>query len=123
MNKSDIRDRSYNFALRIIKLTQKLAKNIAGDSLGRQLIRSGTSIGANVEEAQGGFTKKDFTYKMSLARKEARESKFWLSLIKDTGLLKDREVDQLLQEADELAKILTSIVKTSEESLKKTRNQ
>ena len=122
MNKLDIRDRSYNFALRIIKLTKKLPKNIAGDSLGRQLIRSGTSVGANVEEAQGGFSKKDFTYKMSIARKEARESKFWLSLIKDTDLLSDPEVNQLIQEAEELTKILTSIVKTSEESIKRTHH-
>ncbi|MFX0195924.1 MAG: four helix bundle protein [Candidatus Hodarchaeota archaeon] len=122
MDKSDIRERTYKFALRIIKLTQKLPKNIAGDSLGRQLIRSGTSIGSNIEEAQGAFSKKDFTYKMSLARKEAHESKYWLNLIKDSNLMSDQEVDLLIQEADELAKILTSIVKTSEESLRKTRN-
>jgi four helix bundle protein len=118
MNKSDVRDRSYKFALEIIKLTQKLSKNIASNSLARQLIRSGTSIGANVEEAQAGFTKKDFTYKMSLARKEARESKFWLSLIRDAELSRDSQVNELIQEADELTKILTSIVKTSEENIK-----
>jgi four helix bundle protein len=99
MNKSDVRDRSYKFALEIIKLTQKMSKNIASNSLARQLIRSGTSIGANVEEAQAGFTKKDFTYKMSLARKEARESKFWLSLIRDTVLFFDLEVKQWIKEA------------------------
>jgi four helix bundle protein len=131
MKKSDVRDRSYNFALRIIKLTQKLPNNIASDSLARQLIRSGTSIGANVEEAQAAFTKEDFTYKMSLAKKKASESKFWLSLIKDTVLLFDPEVKQwiheacdpevkqLIQEAEELKKILASIVKISEKKDKK----
>ena len=118
MNKSDVRDRSYKFALEIIKLTQKLSKNTASNALARQLIRSGTSIGANVEEAQAGFTKKDFTYKMSLARKEARESKFWLSLIRDAELSCDSQVNELIQEAEELTKILTSIVKTSEENIK-----
>ena len=96
MNKLDIRDRRYIFTVRIIKLTQWLPKNIAGDSMRRQLIRSGTSIGANVEEAQAGFTKREFTYKMSLVRKEARKSKFWLSLIKDTDLLSDLEVNHLI---------------------------
>jgi four helix bundle protein len=131
MKKSDVRGRSYNFALRIIKLTQKLPNNIASDSLARQLIRSGTSIGANVEEALSAFAKEDFTYKMSLAEKEARESKFWLSLIKDTVLLFDPEikqwiqeacdpeVKQLIQEAEELTEILAFIVKTSEENIKK----
>ena len=70
MDKTDISERTYSFALRIIKLTRRLPKNIAGDSLGRQLIRAGTSIGANVEEAQAGFTKKDFTYTDPETKKE-----------------------------------------------------
>ena len=114
MNNSVLKDRSYNFALRIIKLTQKLPKNIACDSLARQLIRYATSLGANVEEAEACFTKKDFTRKMRLARKDAWESKYWLNLVKDTALLYDQEVNQLIQEAEELRRNLTYLAKTSE---------
>ena len=119
MNNSVLKDRSYNFALRIIKLTQKLPKNIACDSLAKQLIRYATSLGANVEEAQDCFTKKDFTHKMSLAIKDARESKYWLNLVKDTALLYDQEVNQLIQEAEELSRKLKYIEKTSEKNIKK----
>ena len=118
MKTTDIKDRSYDFGLRIIKFVQKMPKNVASDSLARQLIRSGTSIGANIEEAQGGFSRKDFTYKMSVARKEARESKYWLSLIRDAELSRDGSVEELIQEAEELTKILTSIIKTTEQNLK-----
>jgi four helix bundle protein len=125
--RSAVRDRSYGFAMRIIKLTQKLPNNIASDSLARQLIKSGTSIGANVEEALAAFSQEDFLYKMGLAKKEAMESKFWLSLIRDTVLLFDPEVKQMIQnacdpevkqlirEVEELTQILSYILKTSEE--------
>ena len=127
MKRSAVRDRSYGFAMRIIKLTLKMPNNIASDSLARQLIKSGTSISANVEEAMVASSQEDFLYKMGLAKEEAMESKFWLSLIKDTVLLFDPEVrplihdvcdpeiKKLIQEAEELTKILSSIVRTSEE--------
>jgi four helix bundle protein len=129
MKRTDVRDKSYSFATRIIKLTQRLPNNIASDSLARQLIKSGTSIGANVEEAVAAFSQEDFLHKMELAKKEAMGSKFWLSLIKDTVLIFDPEVKQwiheacdpevkqLIQEAEELTKILSSIVRTSEERI------
>jgi four helix bundle protein len=127
INRSAVRDRSYGFAMRIIKLTLKLPNNTASDSLARQLLKSGTSIGANVEEAVAAFSQEDFLHKMGLAKEEAMESKFWLSLIKDTVLLFDPEVKpliqdacdpevkQLIREAEELTKILSYIVRTSEE--------
>jgi four helix bundle protein len=127
MKGSAVRDRSYGFAMRIIKLTLKLPNNIASNSLARQLIKSGTSISANVEEAMVASSQEDFLYKMGLAKEEAMESKFWLSLIKDTVLLFDPEVrplihdvcdpevKRLIWEAEELTKILSSIVRTSEE--------
>jgi four helix bundle protein len=111
--KKDIKERSFEFAVRIIKFVQKLPKNHAGFKLGGELLDASTSIGANIEEATGGFSRKDFTYKMGIALKEARESNYWLRLIKVSELAKGDELDQLLNESEELRKILTSIVKTS----------
>src|SRR4030042_970905 len=112
-NKKDIKERSFEFAVRIIKFVQKLPRNSAGYKIGGQFLEAGTSIGANVEEATGGFSKKDFTYKMGVELKEARESNYWLRLIKFSGLARGEELDYLLKESEELRKILTSIVKTS----------
>ena len=112
-NKKDIRSRSFEFAVRIIKFIGKLPRNLVGYKLGGQLLEAATSVGANVEEATGGFSKKDFTYKMGIALKEARESNCWLRLIKVSELVKGDELDFLLKESEELRKILTSIVKTS----------
>jgi len=111
--RKDIKERSFEFAVRIIKFVQKLPRNHAGYKIGGQLLEAGTSVGANVEEATGGFSKKDFTYKMAVALKEARESNYWLRLIKVSELAKGDELDSLLKESEELRKILTSIVKTS----------
>jgi four helix bundle protein len=111
--RKDIKERSFEFAVRIIKFVQKLPRNHAGYKIGGQLLEAGTSVGANVEEATGGFSKKDFTYKMGVALKEARESNYWLRLIKVSELAKGDELDSLLKESEELRKILTSIVKTS----------
>ena len=111
--KKDIKERSFEFAVRIIKFVQKLPRNHAGYKIGGQLLEAGTSVGANVEEATGGFSKKDFTYKMGVALKEARESNYWLRLIKVSELAKGDELDFLLKESEELRKILTSIVKTA----------
>ena len=111
--KNLIKDKSYNFALGIIKLVQKLPRNIAGIELGKQLIRSGTSIGANVEEAIGAFSRKDFIYMMNISKKEARESRYWLRLILDSQLSSKISANKLLDEANELTKILTAIVKTA----------
>jgi four helix bundle protein len=108
----DIKERSFEFAVRIIWFVQKLPRNHAGYQIGGQLLEAATSIGANVEEATGGFSKKDFTYKMGVALKEARESNYWLRLIKISELAKGDELDFLLKESEELRKILTSIVKT-----------
>jgi four helix bundle protein len=111
--RKDIKERSFEFAVRIIRFVQKLPRNYAGYHIGGQLLGAGTSVGANVEEATGGFSKKDFTFKMGVALKEARESNYWLRLIKVSELTKGDELDFLLGESEELRKILTSIVKTS----------
>lgn len=111
-----IQERTYDFSLRIIKLVQSLPQNNAGFVLGKQLLRSGTSIGANVEEANGAFSKEDFTYKMSIALKESRETNYWLQLIQDAELLNPDRLDPIIQESVELRKILTAIVRTSKNS-------
>jgi four helix bundle protein len=111
--KQDIKERSFEFAVRVIKFVQRLPKNYTSQKIGGQLLEAATSIGANVEEATGGFSKRDFTYKMGVALKEARESNYWLRLIKVSELTTGNELDYLLKESEELRKILTSIVKTS----------
>jgi four helix bundle protein len=112
-NKKNIKERSFDFAVRVTKFVQKLPKNQASNKIGGQLLDAATSVGANVEEATGGFSKRDFTYKMGVALKEARESNYWLRLIKVSELANGAELDYFLKESEELRKILTSIVKTS----------
>lgn len=84
--------------------------------ISNQILRSGTSIGANIEEALAGQSKKDFTAKMSISSKEARETKYWLRLLKESELT-NLDVNSLILNIDELIRILTSIVKTSQQSL------
>ena len=109
----DIRDRAKRFAVRIIKLITKFPRNIAGQELGRQLIRSGTSIGANLEEADAASTRKDFSYKVSISCKEAKETRYWLDIILESEILNNQmnvdEAKSLAKEAFELANILYSI--------------
>jgi len=98
--KVDIVERTYKFALRIVKLVRILPKETTGFEIGKQLIRSGTSIAANVEEAQGAFSKKDFIYKMQTSFKEARETNLWLRLIADSKLIgQSDELESLIQES------------------------
>ena len=121
MAESIVRQRSYDFALQIVKLCIQLRDSKHFEISG-QLLRSGTSIGANVEEALAGQSRKDFFAKMSIASKEARESNYWLRLLKDSGISDTKEVQELLEKSDVLIKILTSIVKTGNEAPKTTKN-
>ena len=107
-----VKQKSYSFALKIIKLCNRL-KQQKHFEISSQLLRSGTSIGANVEEALAGQSRKDFISKMSIASKEAREANYWLRLIRDSALLPDNYVETLVADSLELIKILTRIVKTS----------
>ena len=112
MRNSIIKQNSYDFALRIIKLYQLLRQEKHFE-ISAQLIKSATSIGANVEEALAGQSRKDFIAKMSLASKEARETNYWLRLIYDSELVSRENLEPLVADSEELVKILTSIVKTS----------
>lgn len=100
----------------IIDLYKQLSKNDNNPIL-RQLLRSATSIGANVNEASAGQTKRDFVMKMAIASKEARETSYWLRLLNDSKWY-DMDLKNHLNESNEILKILTKIVKTSQENLK-----
>lgn len=110
----EITERTFEFAVRIVKLCQVLdEKPGVGRTLGKQLLRSGTSIGANVEEARAGQSKADFISKNAIALKEARETHYWLRLLIATDILPQEKLSKLLTEAEELKKILGAIVVAS----------
>ena len=113
MSASIIADKSYQFSIRIIKIHLHLCKTQKDAySLSRQLLRAGTSIGANVEEAIGGHSEKDFCAKMSIAYKEARETRYWLRLLKDCDLIDNKLSNSFIKDVDELIRISGSIIKT-----------
>jgi len=107
-----IKTKSYRFALSIIGLYKEL-KEKNEYIISKQIIRSGTSIGANVEEAGAAQSRKDFISKMSIASKEARETHYWLRLLKDSNLCPGIDYTKITKDSEEIIKILTSIVKTS----------
>lgn len=111
-----IREKSYAFALAIVKTVRGLQRNEKEYVLSKQLLRSGTSIGANVVEASAGQSRADFIAKMSIASREARETHYWLRLLRDAQLLDDKPSGPLIEQADELVRLLTSIVKTTRET-------
>lgn len=107
--------KSKSFAIRCIKLRQYLVNEKKEYDLSKQLLRSGTSIGANAKEGSRGQSKADFAAKMSIALKEASESEYWIELLHETGYLDEKEANSLLDDCVELIKILTSITKTAYE--------
>ena len=115
MEGNPIRDKSKQFAVRIIKLYQCLESEKREYVLSKQVLRSGTSIGANTREALEGQSRADFTAKMSIALKEARETEYWLELLHETGYLSKEQYTSMEADCRELVRILTSIVKTSKE--------
>ena len=122
MNGSAVKDniileKSSDFAVRVVKLYKHLCDDQNEYVLSKQLLRAGTSIGANINEAQAGQSKADFVAKMAIASKEARESKYWISLLIKTDYLNkdDRHVQTLVSDIDEIVRLLTSIVKSAQE--------
>jgi four helix bundle protein len=110
---ADIQARTFHFAARILKLVRAMERDTASPVVAKQVARSGTGIGANVEEAQGAYSRADFIHRMNVARKEARETLYWLRLIAEVGLLPKRRLTHLTQESEEILRILVAIVKTS----------
>ncbi len=121
-DRKDIVKRTYKFALRILYIVNKLPKNIVTYRIIDQLVGCGASMGSNTEEASAGFSKSDFTYKMSIASKEARETNYFLRLLKDSGLIKEdslfNEIVDAIDESNQIKKILTAVVKTSQAKTK-----
>ena len=108
----DITDRTFDFATRIVKLCKSLNSLSADNrSISNQLLRAGTSVGANVEEAQSGQSKADFAAKIYIACKEARETNYWLRLLVSAQIVEKQKLDSLIRESKELIAILTTITK------------
>lgn len=110
---NNLYNKAYQFAIRMVKAHQYLTKEQREYVLSKQMLRSGTSIGANIAEANGAISKAEFSSKISIAYKEVLETKYWLELLKDTGYIDDRTFDDCYIQADELAKITFSILKTT----------
>ena len=108
----DLKDRTFKFAQRIMDISEILSDKPQYDILRKQLTKAGTSIGANVEEADGTITKKDFVNKMAIARKEAKETRYWLRLISGK-YLEEEEINPDINECQELIYILSSIINKS----------
>lgn len=112
-NSRELRERLYKFPLRIVKFVSSLPRNWVALEIGRQLLRSGTSIDADYEEACGAFSRADFAYKLNIAFKEAKESHYWLKLLHDSTISAGREMIDLIQESKEIRNILGKGAKTA----------
>src|SRR5262245_58659383 len=115
-----VQEKSFAFAVGIVKGSRRLQLDRKEWVLSKQLIRSGTSIGANIEEAIAAQSKKDFLAKMSIALKEARETHYWLRVLRDSGLITEMETEAHLPACQELVRLLSSIPLTTRENLKTT---
>ena len=113
---SQVYDKAYQLAIRIVKAYKHLCEEKKEYVLSKQLLRSGTSIGANIAEANGGISKADFRAKMSIAYKECLESKYWLSLLKDTGYITEDAYKSIYGDAEQISKMLWKIVMNSQKS-------
>lgn len=115
-----LKDKSYHFALQIIRTTRKMMAEHEY-ILSRQLLRSGTSVGANIEEASQGESKADFIHKLAIANKEAVETNYWLRLLRDSEILEHATANSLLSDCRELERLLTSSLKTSKDRYQRHR--
>ena len=109
----DLKKRTREFAIRIVRLVRALPNTIDGRAIGNQLIRSGTSVAANYRAARRGRSKAEFIAKLGIAEEEADESVFWLDLVIETGLMKKSRVEPLMKEANELVAILVASRKSA----------
>lgn len=120
--KENVRDKSKQFALRIIKLRRYLCNDAPFKEfdISKQLIRSGTSIGANVKEAKNAQSTADFISKLNIALKEADETEYWIELLQESDYLTKEQSESLLEDCRELIKMLTSIIKTTKNKAEKS---
>lgn len=122
-DRPDIRGRSYEFGCRVVRLVRALPRDVASLPVARQLVRSGTSIGANVEEAQGAHSRRDFAHGMNISRKEARETLYWLRMLRDTETVPADRLESIIQESEEIVRILVAIVKTTRAQASPARSE
>jgi four helix bundle protein len=108
----DIRERTLQFAVRVIQAIRRLPEDAATRVLAYQLVKAATSVGANVEEADGAESPRDFVHKMSIARKEARESRYWIRIVR-ASIVDNENWNSLQQESEELARILSAIINSA----------
>jgi four helix bundle protein len=109
----DLKERTKRFALKIIRLVASLPRTREGDIIGRQLLKAGTSVGANYRESNRSRSKAEFRAKIGIVEQESDESLYWLELLKESGIAKGKLLEELLVEADELVAIFTTIGKKS----------
>lgn len=109
----DITKRTIEFAVKVIILVNLLPKTPAGYAIASQIVRSGTSIGANIQEAQSAHSKKDFIHCLTISLKEARETYYWLTLIQESKLVLSAQLSLLMKENDEIIRILVTIIRKS----------
>lgn len=113
MKQNILKDQSYSFALRVVKMCQLLSVEQREYVLSKQVLRSGTSIGANIEEAYQAESKTDFIHKLSISNKEAFETHYWLRLLRDSSHLTPSQANGMLSECDELQRMLVAAIKTA----------
>ncbi len=121
MRENIIKDKSFKFAIRIVKLYQFLVSDKKEYVLSKQLLRSGTSVGAMIREAEHSESKADFIHKMAIAQKEINESIYWLELLKETDYLSNEQYESINKDAIEVIKMITSIIKTTKANLRKRK--
>jgi four helix bundle protein len=119
MSQNVLKDKSYAFALRTIKLARYLAEEKKEFVLSKQVLRSGTSIGANIEEAGQAQSKSDFIHKLSISQKESFETDYWIRLLRDSELINPKLANSLLNDCQELQKLLTVSIKTAKTNLQR----
>lgn len=116
INDNVVEQKSFNFAVRIVNLYRHLLSEFKEYTISKQILRSGTSIGANVAEAIQAQSRPDFVSKLNIALKESTETKYWLKLMKATGYLTDKEYNSLFDDCTEIEKLLTTIIKTTKKN-------
>ena len=118
MNESILKEKSYAFAIRIVKLSQFLQSDKKEFVLSKQILRSGTAVGALIREAEYGQSKTDFIHKLTIALKEANETEYWLSILKDTNYIEQKLFESLLNDCKEILRLLIASIKTAKQSNK-----
>ena len=117
MSESVLKSKSFDFAIRVVKLSRYLVQEKQEFVLSKQVLRSGTSIGANVEEANQAQSKKDFIHKLAIALKEATETNYWLRLMRESNTLEKALADSLLDDCQQIQRILTASIKTTKSGM------